>query len=195
MDTKLLDISNYNSSFSLTNKLSRLLWNGAYWIIFRPFSLNVFTSWRAGVLRLFGAKIGKNVNIYSSARIWAPWNLEVGNYSSFGPGVDCYNQGKISIGENCVISQKTYLCASTHDFTNSDFPLVLRPIHIEDQVWVAADAFIGPGVSIGKGAVVGARAAVFKDVERLSVVGGNPARYIKKRIVSDNPTYHLTKEK
>src|SRR5690606_9190408 len=128
-----------------------------------------------------GAKIGKNANIYASAKIWAPWNLEIGKFSGLGPGVDCYNQGKIIIGDHCNISQKTYLCASTHDFTASNFPLVLRPIEIKDQVWIAADAFIGPGVSIGEGAVVGARTAVFRDVEKWSVVGGNPAKFIKKR--------------
>lgn len=100
-----------------------------------------------------------------------------------GPKVDCYNQGKIRIGNNTVISQKTYLCASTHDFTISNFPLVVKFIEIKDQVWIAANAFVAPGVTIGEGAVIGARSAVFKDVNTWEVVGGNPAVFIKKRIV------------
>ena len=107
----------------------------------------------------------------------------MGAQSTLGPKVDCYNQGKIIIGANTVISQKTYLCASTHDFTMPNFPLICKPINIGDSVWVAADAFIGPGVVIGNGSVIGARAAVFKDVETWSVVGGNPAQFIKKRVI------------
>lgn len=103
------------------------------------------------------------------------------NYSCIGPKVDCYNQGKISIGNQTNISQKTYLCASTHDFTIFNFPLILKPIQIGNQVWIAADAFIAPGISIGEGAVVGAKAAVFKNVDAWTVVGGNPAKFIKER--------------
>lgn len=178
-----IDLGRYNSSFSLRNKVARLTWNLCYWIFFRPFNLNIFRKWRAIVLRSFGAKIGSHVNVYASAKIWAPWNLEIGDFSSIGPKVDCYNQGKIRIGNNTVISQKTYLCASTHDFTRSNFPLVVKFIEIKDQVWVAADAFVAPGVTIGEGAVIGARSAVFKDVNVWEVVGGNPAVFIKKRIV------------
>lgn len=176
-----VDLSNYNFSFSLRNKVGRLTWNVVYWTLFRPFNLVLFKRWRTFVLRTFGAKIGKNAHIYASARIWAPWNLQIGEFSSIGPGVDCYNQGKITVGNHCTISQKSYLCASTHDFTISNFPLVLRPIEIKDQVWIAADAFVGPGVMIGEGAVVGARAAVFRNVMSWTVVGGNPASFIKKR--------------
>ena len=176
-----VDLSSYDSDFGLTNKLGRVFWNFFYWILFRPFNLNFFNGWRARVLRTFGAKVGHKANIYASVKIWAPWNLEIGDYSSIGPGVECYNQGKISIGNNTVISQKTYLCASTHDFTISNFPLIVKFIEIKDQVWIAADAFIAPGVTVGEGAIVGARSAVFKDVRSWEVVGGNPAGFIKKR--------------
>lgn len=181
MSQPKIDISQYDSKFSFSNKLGRLLWNFSYWILFRPFGLGLFRPWRNFVLRIFCAEIAPNVNIYSSVRIWAPWNLVMGDYSSLGPFVDCYNQGKISIGANTTISQKTYLCASSHDITDTKHALILQPIVIEDQVWVAADAFIGPGVTVGQGAVVGARSAVFKDVEPGTVVGGNPAKFIKKR--------------
>lgn len=182
-DQYMVDLSQYNYSFSLSNKLGRLTWSVCYWILFRPFNLAIFKAWRAFVLRIFGAKLGENAEIYASAKIWAPWNLEMGAHSSMGPAVDCYNQGKIRIGKHTIISQKSYLCASTHDFTISNYPLLLVPITIGDQVWIAADAFIGPGVSVGDGAVVGARASVFKNVGPWTVVGGNPARHIKDRIM------------
>lgn len=183
MEKTRVDISQYESDFSISNKIGRLLWNSCYWIFFRPFGLNIFNSWRILILKIFGAKIGKGSIVHSSARIWAPWNLDISLYSCIGPKVDCYNQGKISIGANTTISQKTYLCASSHDITDLKHSLILKPIVIEDQVWVAADAFIGPGVTIGQGAVVGARSAVFKNVEPWTVVGGNPAKEIKKRII------------
>jgi putative colanic acid biosynthesis acetyltransferase WcaF len=176
-----IDLSKYEHSFSLKNKISRALWCVSYILFFRPFSLNFFRSWRNFVLKIFGAKLHSKTNIYASVKIWAPWNLEMGAYSTLGPLVDCYNQGKITIGDNTTISQKAYLCASTHDFTDVKNNLILKPVFIESQVWVAADAFIGPGVTIKEGSVIGARAAVFKDVDTWSVVGGNPAKFIKKR--------------
>lgn len=180
-----VDLSTYNSDFGTVNKILRIVWNICYWILFRPFNLNFFKGWRAFILKLFGAKVGYKANIYASVKIWAPWNLSIGDYSSIGPGVDCYNQGKISIGDNSVISQKTYLCASSHDFTRSNFPLIRKHVDIGSQVWVAADSFIAPGVSIGEGSVVGARSAVFKNVGVWEVVGGNPASFIKKREINE----------
>ncbi len=133
------------------------------------------------MLKCFGAKIEWSSHIYASVKIWAPWNLEIGANSSLGPKVDCYNQGKISIGANTVISQKAYLCASTHDYLKKDFPLILRPITIGNGVWIAADSFIGPGVCIENNAVIAARAVVIKNVEKNTIVGGNPAQLIKSR--------------
>jgi putative colanic acid biosynthesis acetyltransferase WcaF len=178
-------LSKYSHSFSFKNKVGRLIWNITYWFFFRPFILNQFKGYRRFVLRLFGAEIGMNANIYSSSRIWAPWNLKIGSFSTIGPHVNVYNQGKITIGNNTVISQKSYLCASTHDFQIPNYPLIVKPIDIGDQVWVATDVFIGPGVEIGEGVVVGARAAVFGKVSPWIVVGGNPAKFIKKRELKD----------
>lgn len=176
-----VDLSKYDFSFSLSNKVARVIWNIVYWVLFRPFGLNLFKGWRLFLLKIFGAELGKNCNIYSSARIWAPWNLKLGEYSVIAPEVDCYNQGKIIIGDHTIISQKSYLCASSHDHTISNFPLILKPITISSQVWIAADAFVGPGVFIGEGALVGARASVFRDVLPWTIVGGNPSKFIKKR--------------
>lgn len=178
-----MDLSTYNHSFSLKNKISRLIWNCVSIIVFRPFVSRLFKKWRVFVLKCFGAKIEWSTHIYASVKIWAPWNLQMGANSSLGPHVDCYNQGHITIGANTVISQKTYLCASSHDYTKTDFPLILKPITIGNGVWVAADAFIGPGVAIEDNAVIAARSVVNKKVEKNAVMGGNPATLIKLRIV------------
>jgi len=184
-DHNKVNLSQYNSSFSFSNKLRRLIWNISYYILYRPFNLGIFKNYRAFILRLFGAKIGKNAHIYASVKIWAPWNLEIGENSVLGPKVDCYNQGKICIGDQTIISQKAYLCASSHDYRIFNFPLILKPIHILDQVWVAADAFIGPGSYIEQGAIIAARSAVFGKVDAWSVVRGNPARFVKDRNMTE----------
>ncbi|TRX27572.1 putative colanic acid biosynthesis acetyltransferase [Flavobacterium franklandianum] len=176
-----MDLSTYSHSFSLKNKISRLLWNFIRLIVFRPFGSRLFKKWRVLVLKCFGAKIEWSSHIYASVKIWAPWNLEIGANSSLGPNVDCYNQGNISIGSNTIISQKTYLCASTHEYTKKDFPLILKPIKIGNGVWIAADAFIGPAVVIGNNAVIAARSVIIKNVEKNTIVGGNPAKLIKSR--------------
>ncbi|WP_240622616.1 putative colanic acid biosynthesis acetyltransferase [Flavobacterium crocinum] len=179
-----MDLSTYSHSFSLKNKISRLLWNCSSLILFRPFASRLFRRWRILVLKCFGAKIEWSSHVYASVKIWAPWNLELGANSSLGPKVDCYNQGKISIGSNTIISQKSYLCASSHDYTKPDFPLILKPITIGDGVWVAADAFIGPGVCIENNSVIAARAVVNKKVFKNSIVRGNPATSISRDEIS-----------
>lgn len=176
-----LNLKTYSSSFNLRNKLLRLIWNLSAYFIFKPFRLNLFKSYRAAVLNLFGGDVHPTANVYASVKIWAPWNLQVGEYSTLGPQVDCYNQGEITIGKNTIVSQKSYLCASSHDHKKPDFPLILCPIKIGDGVWIAADAFIGPGVRIENNVVVGARSAVFRSLEANKVYGGNPAKWIKNR--------------
>lgn len=184
--TQRIDLSKYHDSLTLTNKLLRLLWNIVYWIFFRPFIGPLFYKWRIFILRSFGAKIDWSAHVYAGARIWAPWNLVMGKNSCLSSEVDCYNVDIILIGNNVVVSQKAYLCTASHDITNVVHPLITYPITIKDQSWVAAGVFIGMGVTIGEGAVVGARSVVTKNIEPWTVVGGNPARFIKKRIVLSN---------
>jgi putative colanic acid biosynthesis acetyltransferase WcaF len=176
-----LELSNYNQSFGFKNKIKRVLWNVTSLLLFRPFASRFFKKWRILVLKCFGAKLAWSSHVYASTKIWAPWNLEMGVNTCLGPKVDCYNQGKISIGSNTVISQKSYLCASSHDFNKKEFPLVLKPIIIGTGVWVAAETFVGPGVAIEKNAVIAARSVVVKNVAKNTIVGGNPAKFIKNR--------------
>ncbi|WP_143960702.1 putative colanic acid biosynthesis acetyltransferase [Litoribacter populi] len=176
-----VNLSKYENKLSFYNKAGRFIWGFVYFLLIRPFTLTIFNSFRVFIYNIFGAKISYKATINSSAKVWAPWNLIMENYSCLGPKVDCYNPGKVTIGQNSTISQKAYLCTATHDITLAHHPLVVFPIRIEDQVWVAAESFVGPGVTLRQGAVVGARAAVFKDVDSWSVVGGNPAKFIKTR--------------
>ncbi|MHB8174815.1 MAG: putative colanic acid biosynthesis acetyltransferase [Nitrospirota bacterium] len=133
------------------------------------------------MLWAFGARIGKGAHPHSSAKIWAPWNLEMGDHSCLGNRADCYNAAKIIIGAHATVSQYSYLCSASHDYERTDMPLITAPIVIGDGAWITADVFVAPGVTVGEGAVVGARSSVFKDVEPWTVVAGNPARFIKKR--------------
>lgn len=132
------------------------------------------------MLRMFGATLGKGVKIYPSAVIEFPWLLEVGDYSVIAWNVRIYNLGKIIIGSRTVISQHAHLCGGTHDYLSTDFTLVRTGLTIGSNVWIAADAFISPGVVVHEGAIVGARAVVTRDVDGKSVVAGNPAVEIKK---------------
>lgn len=136
--------------------------------------------WRSFLLRCFGAKVGKRVHVYPGVNIWAPWNLELGDGCGIGNDATLYSQAKIMIGKRSVISQGTYLCTGTHDYTKIGHPLIAFPIHVGDNAWVAAEAFVHPGVRIGDGCVIGARSVVNKDMPAWSVCAGNPCTFIKE---------------
>lgn len=180
-----VDLSGYRNNLGFKNQLARFAWTVVWAIFARPIPRSLCNGWKLFLLRIFGAKLNKHAVVYSGARIYMPWNLEMDEYSCLSSEVECYNVAKIKIGAHATVSQKTFLCTASHDISKSNNPLIYSSIIIGDQVWVAADAFIGPGVKIGEGAVVGARACVFKDVEPWSVVGGNPARFIKTRVIND----------
>jgi putative colanic acid biosynthesis acetyltransferase WcaF len=180
-----IDLSEYKNKLGLANQILRFTWTLVWGIFARPIPRSLCSGWKRFLLRIFGAKLNKHAVVYSSARVYMPWNLEMEEYSCLASEVDCYNAAKIKIGANTTISQKSFLCTASHDISKSDCPLITDPIIIEDQVWVAADVFVGPGVTIGQGSVVGARSAVFRNVEPWTVVGGNPAKFIKKREIND----------
>lgn len=185
MNKPAIDLSKYQNALSHKHQLTRLLWAVTWGIFARPLPRSIGSGWKRFLLRLFGAKIDPTAIVYSSAKVYYPANLSMEAYSCLASGVDCYNVAPIRVGSNTTISQGAHLCTASHDIADPRHPLITAPIVIEDQVWIAADAFVGMGVTIGQGAVVGARAAVFKDVEPWTVVGGNPARFIKKRIINE----------
>lgn len=141
--------------------------------------------WRRFLLRLFGAKVGKRVLIRPTAKVTFPWKVKIGDYSWIGDDVVLYSLGEIEIGNNVVISQRSYICTGSHDYTKIDFPIFAKKIVIEDEAWLATDVFVAPGVRIGRGTVVGARSSVFKDLPPGKVCIGNPAKPIKDRIINE----------
>ncbi len=170
------------SPFNSRNRLGRMLWGWVWWVLFRP-SPPRFFGWRRFLLRRFGAELHESAFIHPTVRIWAPWNLEMHAASTLGPGVECYSMDRITIGEQVTVSQRAHLCTGSHDITDVQMRLITAPIMIKAESWVCAEVFIGPGVTIGCGAVVAARAVVVKDIEPWTVVGGNPARFIKPRVL------------
>jgi putative colanic acid biosynthesis acetyltransferase WcaF len=137
--------------------------------------------WRRWLLRLFGATIGRGALIRPTAEITYPWKLRVGANSWVGDHVTLYTLGSIDIGDNVVVSQQTYICAAAHDYTSPCFDIFASPVKIEDEAWVATDCFIAPGVTIGKGCVIGARSSVFQDMPSMMVCFGTPARPVRGR--------------
>ncbi|MGC4062610.1 MAG: putative colanic acid biosynthesis acetyltransferase [Aquabacterium sp.] len=173
-------------SFSLGNRIARATWGTVWLLLFRP-SLRPMHIWRVSLLRLFGARIGQHVHIHGSCRIWAPWQLEIGNFVGIGEGANLYNMAPLTIGDEAVVSQGVHLCGGTHDYTARSFQLQALPIAIGSNVWLCTEAFIGPGVTVPTGCVVGARAVMTKTPAEgaWGVYAGNPARYIKARCIRD----------
>lgn len=167
---------------SVGNKFSRLVWR-CVWLFFCYPSPTIFHGWRRFVLRCFGAKVGVGANPYPSCVIWAPWNLTMSDYSCLSHGVICYNVGSVYLGKNVTVSQYSHLCTATHDYTDPEMPLMVAPIRIEDNAWVTSEVFVGPGVTIGEGAVINARSSVFSDIEPWTVAKGFPAKSYKKRVL------------
>lgn len=180
-----LNLSDYKNTLTFKSKVKRLIWNLVWLFLIRPFPRRTLNFWNIFLLRVFGAKIDKTAVVYSSAKIYMPWNLEMHQNSCLAEAVDCYNVDKVILHSNTTVSQKAYLCTASHDVNNKHFTLVTAPIVLKSQVWVGASAFIGMGVTIGEGAVVGATSSVYKDIESWSIAGGNPAKIIKKRVINE----------
>ena len=164
-------------------KMKRVVWNVAAALLFRPFITPVFRKWRLLLLRLFGAQVEWDANVYASVKIWAPWRLRMGHRTCLGPEVICYNQDWVVLEDDAIVSQYSYLCTAGHDTSHAntaDEGLIPAPIVLRNGAWIGSRAFVGMGVEIGKGAVVGATASVYKNVEPWTVVGGNPAKVLKK---------------
>jgi putative colanic acid biosynthesis acetyltransferase WcaF len=168
------------SPWTTRHKVGRLLWAVTYALVFR----RTFHNWyglRAAILRRFGARVGRNVRVRRTARIEIPWNLTLGDDVSIGDEAILYSLGPVTVGARSFLSQYAHLCAGTHDGTRSDYPLIRAPITVGEDCWIAADAFVGPGVSIGDRTIIGARASVFSDIPPDVIAVGNPAKPIKPR--------------
>lgn len=180
LDAKKSNPMEGGPSFSLKNRMFRAVWN-LVWLLLASWTPPPFHAWRRFLLRLFGAKIGRGARIYGSAQIWYPPNLEMGDFSVLGWKVNCYSQGKVVLENFASVSQYTHLVTGTHDVDVPSFQLFTRPIRICRHAWIASAAFVGPGVTVGEGAVLGARGVAFKNLEPWTIYGGNPAQIIRKR--------------
>ena len=183
MNQPVIEQNRSATKYSTAEQVRRILWMVGI-VLFR-WSPRPCFGFRRWLLKLFGAKVGLNVHVYPSSHIYFPWNLEIGDWSSIGEWALIYNLGKVTIGEQVTVSQRVHVCAGTHDYRDPAMTLLKPPVNIEDASWICADAFVGPGVTVGKGAVVGACAVVVRAVQPWSVVAGNPAKFIKQRSIAD----------
>ena len=175
-----LELYRFPEGFRGRNKMTVQLWWMVQATLFK-LSPQTFYGWRRFLLRLFGAKIGKKVLLRPSAKVTYPWKLRIGDHSWIGDEVTLYSLGEISIGSSTVVSQRSYLCAGSHEYKKPEFPIYAAPIHVGSGCWLASDVFVGPGVQVGDGTVVGARSSVFKSLKSNGIYMGSPAKFIKKR--------------
>ena len=183
----VLQLQNYKNRHSLASKLGRVLWKIVWLVFFRTTPRgNLFRPWRIFLLKLFGAKVEWSSNVLPTCRIWQPWNLTMGAYACLSEDVDCYTVAPIVIGAQATVSQGVKICTASHDIASRIMELTTAPITVGANAWIAGWSIVLPGVTIGEGAVVAAGAVVTKDVEPWTVVGGNPAKFIKKRELRDD---------
>jgi putative colanic acid biosynthesis acetyltransferase WcaF len=165
---------------SRRNVMLRAIWNLVWLLLYRPTPMPLYP-WRRLLLRAFGARVEAGAHPCPKARIWAPWNLTMGAHSCLADYVDCYCVAPVALGAHATVSQYSYLCTASHDYQDPSMPLVVAPITILAEAWVAADVFVAPGVLIGEGAVVGARSTVTTDVQAWMVAAGSPVKIIGTR--------------
>lgn len=179
------DYESGNQQWSFATKVRRGCWAVVRTLLFRPTPKRLGNRWRVFLLRCFGATVGHKTLIVPSARILQPWLLTIGDGGAIGDEAEIYNYDRITIGANTVISQQACLCTGSHDYRDPRFPLVWKPISVGSGCWIAARAFVLPGVTIGDGTVVGACSLVTKDLPAWSICSGNPCVVLRPRTMKD----------
>lgn len=180
-----IDLAQSVNPIPLRTKVRRAAWSYCVWPLAKYLPTKLGSMARIAVLKMFGAQIGSRCLIKQGVQVLQPWELVLGDCVAIGSQVELYNHATIRIGSMSLVSQYSYLCTGSHDYQQPHFPLVSKPITIGEQCWVAADVFIGPGVSIGEGAVIGARSVVTKDMPPWTVCAGHPCKPIKERQIEE----------
>jgi putative colanic acid biosynthesis acetyltransferase WcaF len=162
------------------NKLIQILWYFTN-VVFLKSSWLPVSGFKVALLRMFGAKIGKQVNIKPSVNIKYPWRLSVGDYSWIGENVWIDNLDQVTIGKNCCISQGALLLCGNHDYKAEAFDLITGPIILEDEVWIGANATVCPGVTCHYRSILSVGSVASKDLEKASIYRGNPAEIVRRR--------------
>ncbi len=175
----------YTSSWSVGETVKLYLWRIVWALFYRTTPKLFFNKWRLALLKAFGAKIKGDPFVFPSSKIFAPWFLALGDKSCLGPYSEIYNLGPVILGRNVTVSQYSYLCNGTHDLSLANLPLMVGTMEIGDNVFMGAKCLLLPGIKIGDYAVIGAGAVVTKDVDAYDIVGGNPAKVLKKRVLRD----------
>jgi putative colanic acid biosynthesis acetyltransferase WcaF len=179
-----IDLSRVPSDTPFKVKLLRGLW-GLFQLPFWPHTPQMLSPLRIALLKLFGAEIASGCLIGAGVRIWLPWNLTMGTYSTIGANTEIQNFVPVVIGQHVVISQRNYICTSTHDHTHPNFPTISTPITIGSQSWVASECVLGPGAEIGEGAVISVRSVVSKAMPPWTICAGNPCRPLMERVIRE----------
>ncbi len=184
IDSFPVDLSKPDSSELVRGK-SRLV--EALWLLFgAPIlasRLVLSAGLRARLLRLFGAHIGVNMYMKPGVRVKFPWYLSVGDHCWIGEDVWIDNLAPVSIGSHVCVSQGAYLCTGNHDWTAPNLKLFVRPIRLERGCWIGAKAIVTPGATVREGAILTAGSVASKDLRPFGVYTGNPAIYVKERVV------------
>jgi putative colanic acid biosynthesis acetyltransferase WcaF len=163
-----------NSFFSRgTGRLTEALWILCKTVFFLnplpwPSRLRVF------LLRRFGATIGHHVVIHSGVNITFPWRFTTGDHVWIGEDVTVLSLAQVTLGSHVCLSQRAFLCTGSHDHRKETFDLLISPIVVENECWIAAQAFVGKGVRVGQGSTVGVSAVILKNVPPNSFACGNP---------------------
>lgn len=180
LDARLANPKHGGASFPIKHKLTRFVWS-IVWKLLGSWTPAPLFAWRRALLRLFGARLAPTARIYPGVQVWYPANLEMGEWACLGGGVICYSMAPIQLKEYALVSQRAHLCAGTHDPDDPSFQLQVAPITLEANSWVAAEAFVGPGVTLRQGAVLGARGVLFRDLPEYAIAAGNPAKILRQR--------------
>lgn len=167
-------------AFSLSDRLRRQTWNICWALLYRT-SPRPLHSWRAFLLRAFGAEIGPNCHFYPRSKVWAPWNLICADQVTAGDGAEIYNPAPVTFGSHAILSQEAYVCGATHDYDDPGFPLIAFAMSFGPYAWICARASVAPGVNVGEGAVLGLGSVATHNLEPWTIYAGVPAVKVKER--------------